>query len=60
MIKTNNVSKKTNQTLVWASLPLPQKRLPSLLFSMPNTVDGGGDEKLVEEVGIFICGGNSV
>jgi hypothetical protein len=33
---------------------------------MPNNVDGGRggggerDEKLVEEAGIFICGGNSV
>jgi len=53
MIKTGTVSKKTNRTLDCASLPLPQKRLPSLLFSMPNNVVGEGDEKLVEEVGIF-------
>lgn len=44
-------SKKTTQTLAWASLPFPKQRLTSLLFSTPNNVDVEGlGKEVVEEV----------
>jgi len=57
MIKTSTVSKKTNQTLDFHS----HRSVYALYYSVCLIMwMGEGDEKLVEEVGIFICGGNSV